>query len=292
MRRGICGGVSSWRIDDLKVAITGATGLIGGALSNALRLSGDEVIALPRGDTDFRGAEAIVHLSGAPITVRWTAERKKEIRESRVLSTRRIVDAITTCAVKPRVLVCASAVGFYGDRGNEELTETSAPSSGFLAEVVREWETAASAATGVRVVQLRFGIVLSPDGGALAQMLPPFRLGLGGRLGSGSQWMSWIGLHDLVRMIRFAINSDTVSGAFNAVAPTPVTNREFTVALGRVLHRPAIIPVPSLALRALFGSDAAGVMLASQRVLPARFEALGFQFEYARLEEALRFELR
>jgi uncharacterized protein (TIGR01777 family) len=256
----------------------------------ALRLDGHGVVAVPRDQADIDGADAVVHLAGAPIAVRWTARRKREVLESRVQGTRRIVEAIARQERAPRVLVCASAIGFYGDRGNEELTEESGPGSDFLAQVVREWEDAARAAR-VRSVQLRFGIVLSPHGGALAKMPPAFRMWVGGRLGSGAQWMSWIGLHDLVRAIRFAIDSDELSGPVNTVAPQPVTNAEFTATLGRVLRRPAVMPIPAMALRALFGEMAGLTMLASQRVKPARLERAGFRFEYAALEGALRHEL-
>jgi uncharacterized protein (TIGR01777 family) len=273
----------------LKVAITGTSGLIGGALMRALQRDGDTVIAIPRGGSDLGGAEAVVHLSGSPISVRWTAQRKREIRVSRVLSTQRIADAIDACKVPPRVFICASAIGIYGDAGNTVLTETSAPADDFLAGVVREWELAARA-TRVRSVQLRFGIVLGPDGGALGKMLPVFRMGLGGRLGTGAQWMSWIGLHDLVRVVRFAIASAGMNGAVNAVAPNPVTNSEFTEVMGRVLRRPAVLPVPIFALRALFG-EGAEVMLASQRVIPERLQRAGFEFDDPTLESALRREL-
>jgi len=256
----------------------------------ALRLDGHGVIAVPRDQTDIGGADAIVHLAGAPITVRWTARRKREILESRVLGTRRIVEAIAKQERAPRVFVCASAIGYYGDRGSEELTEESGAGSDFLAEVVREWERA-SQADGVRTVRLRFGIVLSPHGGALAKMLPAFRMGVGGRLGSGTQWMSWIALHDLVRAIRFAIDSSELSGSVNAVTPQPVTNAEFTATLGHVLRRPAVVPIPAFALHALFGEMAGLTMLASQRVKPARLEQAGFRFEYPTLEGALRHEL-
>jgi uncharacterized protein (TIGR01777 family) len=264
--------------------------LIGGALARSLRSSGDGVIALSRGRTDIGGADAIVHLAGSPIAVRWSARRRREILESRVLGTRRLVEAIANRKPAPRVFVCASAIGFYGDRGGGELTEESGPGTDFLAEVVGEWENAARAAP-VRTVQLRFGLVLSPHGGALAKMLPAFRMGVGGRLGSGAQWMSWIALHDLVRVIRFAIDSDEMSGPVNAVAPQPVTNAAFTATRGRVLRRPAAIPVPAFALRVLFGEMAGMTMLASQRVKPARLERAGFRFEYPALEGALRHEL-
>jgi len=209
---------------------------------------------------------------------------------SRVRSTQRIADAIDATKRPPRVFICASAIGIYGDRSDEVLTERSASGDDYLAGVVREWEAAARG-TRIRSVQLRFGIVLSPDGGALAKMLPVFRLGLGGRLGAGAQWMSWIGLHDLVRVIRFAISSGDMNGAVNAVAPMPVTNTEFTETLARVLRRPAVMAVPAWTLRTLFGEMASFTMLASQRVHPARLEQAGFQFEYPALESALRHEL-
>ena len=275
----------------MRVAITGSHGLIGGALGSALRLRGDEPVAVQRGRPDIGGADAVVHLAGAPIAVRWTERRKREILESRVLGTRRIVEAIASEPRPPRVLVCASAIGFYGDRAAEELSENSRPGSDFLAGVVQQWECEARA-TAARSVQLRFGIVLSPRGGALAKMLPAFRLCAGGRLGPGSQWMSWIALDDLVRVILFALDSDALRGPVNAVAPSPVTNAEFTATLGRVLRRPAVIPVPAFALRALFGEMAGMTMLASQRVKPSQLERAGFAFEHPTLEGALRHQLR
>ncbi len=270
----------------MKVAVTGSSGFVGSALVRALQSAGDEVITVPRGTAEIGDAEAIVNLAGAPIAVRWTERRKREILASRVGGTRRIVDAIARRSNPPRVLVSASAIGFYGDRGDEQLSEESTPGTDFLAGVVREWE-AAAAATRVRSVQLRFGIVLGRDGGALAKMLPPFRMGVGGRLGSGTQWMSWISLHDLVHVIRFAIDETALSGPVNAVAPHPVKNTEFTATLGRVLHRPAVMPVPAVALRAVFGEMATLTMLASQRVRPLRLEQAGFSFAHPSLEGAL-----
>ncbi len=222
--------------------------------------------------------------------MRWSARHKHAILESRVVGTRRIVEAIAKLERAPRVFVCASAIGYYGDRADEPLPETASAGSDFLATVVREWERAAQQAP-VRSVQLRFGIVLSPAGGALAKMLPAFRMAVGGRLGTGAQWMSWIGLHELVRVIRFAIDSDTLRGPVNAVTPEPVTNTIFTATLGRVLRRPALIPVPAFALRALFGEMAGLTMLASQRVVPERLQAAGFRFQLPSLEDALRHEL-
>jgi uncharacterized protein len=274
----------------VKVAVTGSSGFVGRALVRALREAGDEVIAVPRDTAEIGAAEAVVDLAGAPIAVRWTERRKREILTSRVEGTRRIVEAIARCSNLPRVLVSASAIGFYGDRGDEQLSEESTPGTDFLAGVVREWE-AAAAATRVRSVQLRFGIVLGAHGGALAKMLPPFRMGVGGRLGAGTQWMSWISLHDLVRVIRFAVDENTLSGPVNAVAPNPLTNTGFAATLGHVLHRPAVVPVPGLVLRALFGEMAGLTMLASQRVRPLRLERARFQFNHPSLDAALRHEL-
>ncbi|MFI5231865.1 MAG: TIGR01777 family oxidoreductase [Gemmatimonadales bacterium] len=274
----------------MRVAVTGSRGFVGSALVRALRSAGDEVIAVPRNTAEIGDAEAVVNLAGAPIAVRWTERRKREILASRVETTHRIVDAIARSGKPPRVLVSASAIGFYGDRGDEQLSEASAGGADFLAGVVRDWEAAAASAR-VRSVQLRFGIVLGAHGGALAKMLPPFRMGVGGRLGPGTQWMSWISLHDLVRVIRFAVDENALSGPVNAVAPNPVTNTEFTVTLARVLRRPAILPVPAVALRALFGEMAGLTMLASQRVHPARLEEGGFPFDDPSLEGALRREL-
>jgi hypothetical protein len=274
----------------VKVAITGSSGFVGRALVRALRQSGDEVIAVPRGTAEIGDAEAVVHLAGAPIAVRWTKRRKQEILASRVEGTRRVVDVINRRGTPVRVLVSASAIGFYGNRGDEVLSEESGGGADFLADVVREWETAAAAAR-VRSVQLRFGIVLGSGGGALAKMLPPFRMGVGGRLGPGTQWMSWISRHDLVRAIRFAIDDVNLSGPANAVAANAVTNAEFTATLARVLRRPAALPVPVFALRALFGEMALLTLLASQRVAPARLARAGFRFDHSALEDALRYEL-
>ncbi|MGH7654092.1 MAG: TIGR01777 family oxidoreductase, partial [Gemmatimonadaceae bacterium] len=221
-----------------------------------MRSAGDEPIILARDFTTLPAADAVVHLAGAPIAVRWTAARKRAMIDSRVLGARHLAAAMERTSPQPRVLVSASAIGAYGDRGDELLTEESALGGDFLATLVRDWEAAAAEARGVRVVQLRFGIVLSRRGGALAKMLPPFRLGIGGRLGSGEQWMSWIALDDLVRAIRFAIESSALSGAVNAVAPNAVTNAEFTRTLARVLHRPAVFPVPAFVLRTIFGEMA------------------------------------
>ena len=238
----------------------------------------------------FEGVEAVIHLAGEPVAEgRWTEEKKNRIRESRREGTRRLVEGLAALASPPKVLVCASAVGYYGEAGDHDLEETSPPGTDFLAGVCVEWEREAMAATslGVRVVCVRIGVVLGRGGGALARMLTPFRLGLGGRLGSGKQWMPWVALDDVVGIFLHALSSPGVEGALNAAAPTPVTNAEFTRALGRVLHRPAILPVPAAALRAAFG-DLAGVLLCSQKVLPRRTLASGYAFQHVDLASCLR----
>jgi uncharacterized protein (TIGR01777 family) len=291
----------------VRVLITGASGLIGSALVSALRQAGHDAIPLvrrpagsgerqwnpARADPDtFAGADAVVHLAGRNIAAgRWTAEAKDQIRTSRVPATANLAMAMAA-AEGPRILISASAVGFYGDRGDEVLMEQSPPGSGFLASVTRDWEaaTAPAAAGGVRVVLLRTGVVLSAGGGALAKMLPPFRLGLGGRLGSGRQWMSWVALDDAVALIRYALESGSIRGPLNVVAPHPVTNAEFTRELGRVLHRPTMFPVPAFALRLLMGEMAQELLLGSQRVQPAAALAGGFVFRYPELRGALEKE--
>jgi uncharacterized protein len=298
----------------MKTVVTGATGFVGQELVRRLQSAGD-VLALARtpdaarkvlpatcgiqrwGGQDllraevFSGADAVVHLAGEPVAAkRWTAERKREILESRVRSTRRLVESLAGLprGGRPRVLVSASAIGFYGDRGDTVLDETAAAGSGFLAEVCRGWETAAHAAVelGIRTVTLRIGVVLGPDGGALARMLPIFRAGVGGRLGAGTQWMSWIDRSDLTRLIAFAVDDERVQGPLNAVAPEPVRNREFTAALGQALGRPTLFPVPAFALRLAMG-EMAEVVLASQRVHPEKASDLGFRFDRPALPPAL-----
>ena len=298
------------------VAITGATGFVGTRLTAYLLAAGHEVVALTRsperaerelpvrcrivawdpehGRIDagaLDGVDAAVNLAGVGVADgRWTARRKEAIRRSRVAATRLLVDAIAALPAerRPRVFVSASAIGFYGDRGDEILTEESAAGVGFLAEVCRAWEDAAigAEAHGVRTVRLRIGVVLGREGGALARMLAPFRLGLGGRIGSGDQWMSWIHVEDLVALVAFALERQDVRGVVNAVAPTPVTNAELTATLGRVLERPTILPVPSVALRLALG-EMGGVLLDGQRVLPATAEAHGFRFRHPELGGAL-----
>jgi len=292
----------------MRVVITGASGLIGATVVTALRARGDDVTPLVRrppgagearwdpaaGSIDsgaLAGAAAVVHLAGAGIgDKRWSATRRQEIVSSRVQSTALLARSLAELDRPPSVLVSASAVGVYGDRGDEELTEASGPGSGFLAELCRAWEDATGRATqaGIRVVRLRSGVVLSAHGGALARQLPLFRLGVGGRLGSGRQWLSWISLADEVGAVLHALDEPSLEGPVNATAPTPVTNRDFTAALGRALHRPAVLAVPGFALRVALGSDLASEMvLAGQRVLPAKLSASGYEFSHADIDTAL-----
>jgi uncharacterized protein len=293
------------------VAVTGATGLIGTALVSHLRVRGMRVRRLARpgraaeddvawdpmrgvlAPNALDGVDAVVHLAGEPIAQRWTAARKQAIRESRVRGTELLARTIAEMDRKPRVMLSGSAVGFYGDRGDEPLDENSAAGSDFLAGVVREWEEASRAAAdaGVRVVKLRTGVVLSPRGGALEKLLLPFRMGVGGPIGSGRQWMSWISLHDHVRAIEHAMTTETLGGPVNLVAPNPVTNAEFATTLGRVLTRPALVPVPSFALELLYGEMARATILSGQRVLPRALVRSGFVHAHPTLEQALRFEL-
>ena len=295
----------------IRVAVTGGHGFIGAALLAALRKDGHSALTVGRGPpsdvlwdpehgqldgASLAGAGAVVHLAGAPVGERWTAAKKKAIRESRVLGTRLMASSLASLATSegPRVLVCASAVGYYGSRGDEWLDESSTPGTDFLAGVAREWEAAADPAreAGIRVVHLRLGLVLSPRGGALAKMLPAFRLGAGARLGGGKQWMSWIALDDVVRAIQFAMVTETLAGAANVTSPAPVTNAEFTSTLGHVLNRPALAAVPAFVLRGLFGEMGEATLLASQRVRPAHLTAAGFNFLHPLLENALRYEFQ
>lgn len=283
------------------IAVTGSHGLIGSALVRDLTATGHEVRRVARdaasGALDLRtvgGADAVVHLAGENIAAgRWTHERKRRIHDSRVVTTRALAEALAALQRPPRVLVSASGINWYGDRGDERLTEQSAPGQGFLAGLCREWEaaTAPAKAHGVRVVNLRIGMVVSPHGGALPKMLTPFRLGLGGVIGSGNQWMSWIALDDLVSVIHYALTTEALAGPVNAVAPEPVTNREFTRALARAVRRPALLPVPAFAARLALGEMADELLLASMRVEPARLLADRFPFRHATLTAALAHEL-
>lgn len=292
----------------MNIAISGSHGFIGSALIGSLQAAGHRVLPLVRGSspveggiawsaeaayvdtTKFEGMDAVVHLAGEPIPGRWTAKKKARILESRVQGTRLIADAISHVAKPPSVFVCASAIGYYGDRGDEILREESPPGGGFLAQVCREWEAATEPAAqqGIRVVNLRIGIVLGAGGGALAKMLPAFRKGAGGRIGSGKQYMSWIALEDLVGAVQHVLTTGSLQGPVNAVAPNPVTNDEFTKTLGKVLSRPTIFPLPAFLVKVAFGQMGEEALLGSQRVQPARLAASGYQFRYPELEAALR----
>ena len=239
---------------------------------------------------DLEGIDAAVHLAGENIaSSRWTPAQKAKIRESRVAGTRLLAETLSKLKTPPKTLVCASAIGFYGDRSDQRLNEDSPPGTGFLADTCREWEAAAKPAAdrGIRVVHLRTGVVLASQGGALAKMLTPFRLGIAGIIGSGQQYMSWISLDDLVAVISFALLKETLRGPVNAVAPNPVTNHEFTKTLGRVLRRPTVFPMPAFAARLAFGEMADGLLLASTRVEPKRLMDAGFRFRFPALDAAL-----
>jgi uncharacterized protein (TIGR01777 family) len=292
----------------MRVVVSGSSGFIGRSLVVTLRRAGHEITPLVRraprpgeahwdpetGAIDIAnlgGADAVVHLAGAGIgDKRWSAARRKVIVSSRVESTSLLARSLAGLDHPPSVLVSASAVGYYGDRGDEELTEDSGRGTGFLAELCGAWEEASEPAehAGIRVVRWRSGVVLSPGGGVLARQLPLFRLGLGGRLGSGRQWLSWISMRDEIDAIVFALGHSALRGPVNATAPTPVTNREFTEAMGKVLRRPTALAVPQLALRAALGPDlATETALASQRVVPKRLMAEGFRFEHPVVVDAL-----
>jgi len=271
------------------VALTGASGFIGRALAERLRAAGHEVRPVKLREAEpVPACDAVVHLAGEPVLQRWTALAMERIRASRVDGTRRVVAGIAKLSPPPRVLLNASAIGICGSRGDEPLTESSPRGAGFLAEVCAAWEREAdaAAASGTRVVKLRTGIVLGRGGGALARMLPAFRFGAGGRLGSGRQWMSWIHLDDMLGLIEFALGDAGLAGPANATAPSPVTNAQFTAQLAGALHRPAIVPVPAFALKLLLG-ETASVLLDSQRVLPLAALDRGYRFRYPELGPAL-----
>lgn len=292
----------------MNILVTGASGFIGSALASRLGKNGHRVVPLRRtspgndagptwdphaGQVHVESAgplDAVVHLAGENIAQRWTPTAKQRIRASRVDATRLLCEALGRLPQPPRVMVCASATGFYGDRGNEVLDEKSEAGTGFLAEVCEAWEAAAEPARqrGIRVVHLRFGIVLAQHGGALAKMLPAFRLGLGGRLGTGRQYWSWICLEDLLRVVELALQNDRLSGAVNAVTPEPATNAHFTRFLARALRRPAFLPVPTFAVSLLFGEMGREALLASARVQPARLLECGFEFRFPQLDAAFQ----
>ncbi|MEZ4265294.1 MAG: TIGR01777 family oxidoreductase [Myxococcota bacterium] len=301
-RHAEAGTVEPWR-----VAISGASGMVGQALAGFLRAGGHTVVPLVRGGGEgiawdpraekldpasLIGVDAVVHLAGEPISGRWSDEKKRRIVESRELGTRLVASAMAKALPGggPRVLVSASAIGFYGDRGDAPVDEDSAAGDGFLAEVCQAWEDATEAAqrAGIRTVCVRIGVVLDPAGGALAQMLTPFKAGVGGPVGGGDQVMSWIGLGDLVAILHRAIWDDGLSGPVNAVTPHAVTNRQFAKTLGRVLRRPAFLPLPAAVVRGLFGEMGQSLLLDGARVLPRRLEQRGHRFAHPELEGALR----
>ena len=297
----------------MHIAVTGSSGFIGSALVNAFTASRHRVTRLVRSQppagsgavawdpssglesvSGLEGVEAIVHLAGENLASgRWTSEKQDAIRDSRVLGTRRLCESLTHLSVPPSTLVCASAIGYYGNRGDERLTEASASGTGFLAEACREWEAACQPALqrGLRVVHIRLGMVLSPTGGAMARLLLPFRLGVGGRLGRGTQWMSWIALDDVIGSVAHVLSTPALRGPVNLTTPNPVTNREFTATLGRVLRRPTVVPAPAFALRLALGPMADDLLLASTRVLPSVLLASQYAFRFPQLEGALRYLL-
>jgi uncharacterized protein len=294
----------------MKILISGSHGLVGRALAHSLTGDGQEVVPLVRGEHTFgspeiawdpehgridaqqlEGIGAVVHLAGESIASgRWTGEKKRAIRESRVKGTSLLSETLARLQQPPEVFISASAIGYYGNRGDELLSETSAPGNHFLSSVCVEWEAATKPAVekGIRTVHARFGIILDAHGGALAKMLPPFRLGIGGKVGDGRQWMSWIMLDDVVNGLKFAIADKSMSGPVNFVAPNPVRNAEFTKTLGRVLSRPTLLPMPAFAARIALGEMADELLLSSQRVEPRVLQDKGFLFNWPTLEPALR----
>jgi len=292
----------------MKILITGASGLIGKELQKSLRAREHELLLTTRVQPtdpnnirwdaekgfekpeDLEGIDAVIHLAGESIAaLRWTDEKKKAIRESRVKGTRSVVDAIARLKAKPKVLVAASAVGYYGERGDEILTEASGAGEGFLPDVCKDWEAESRRAedAGVRTVLLRTATVLSKDGGALGTMLLPFKLGVGGVIGDGKQWFSWISLDDHIAAIIFALENENLRGAINSTSPNPVTNEAFTKTMGDVLYRPTFIPLPEFAVSTLLGEMGDALLLTSTRVVPKRLEDAGFEFKYPDLKPAL-----
>ena len=298
----------------MRVLVTGASGRIGKALCDELLARGDEVVGLTRdpekgaaaqprvtwhaweptlerpAEAAFEGVDGVVNLVGEKINQRWTDEAKRKIIDSRRVATHNLAGAIDGLATKPKVMVNQSAVGYYGDRGDEELDESSAPGDGFDSEVCVEWEKAAREveAAGVRLVIVRTGLVMEAGGGLLGELLLPFKLGLGGPLAGGKQWMSWIHLSDEVGVLIWALDTEGVSGVVNGTAPNPVTNKEWSKALGRALHRPAVLPIPGLAVEVKFGRELGKVAQGGQKVLPKRTEELGYAFKYPEIDGALR----
>jgi uncharacterized protein len=295
----------------MKILISGASGLIGTHLIPTLKAKGHEIYSLvrktPRGADEIRwdagtgfseteqirleNFDAVIHLAGDNVaSENWSPEKKRRIRESRATGTRVLVDALRKTQTPPKIFVSASATGFYGNRGDEDLTEESPKGEGFLPDVCDEWEREAKKAEdfGARVAMLRTGVVLTKDGGALEKMLTPFKFGVGGTVGSGKQWMSWISLDDVLDIYHFVLENEGLRDAVNTTAPNPVTNEEFTEALGKVLNRPTILPVPEFAIKLLFGEMGERLLLEGQKVLPKKLQDAGFEFKYPHLEEALK----
>jgi uncharacterized protein len=288
---GVSGPIGAALVPSLKARGYEVTRMVRGAVAGAI--SGEDQIAWdpakPIASEKVSGFDAVIHLAGESIVGRWTNDKKKKIRDSRVAGTTVLAEALAHAKDKPQVFVCSSAIGYYGDRGNEVLNEESAPGEGFLPDVCREWEAATKAAVdaGIRTVQIRTGVVLSPSGGALGKMLTPFKMGVGGRIGNGRQWMSWIDVQDMVGAIHHIVKSDLLQGPVNMVAPKPVTNAEFTKTLASVLSRPAIFPVPAFVVKLAFGEMGETVLLGSQRVEPAQLVASGYPFRFSDLRSSL-----
>lgn len=294
----------------MKILVSGSSGLVGSELVSTLKKRGHQVYrlvrkaSLSREDTllwdpehveirlgDFEGFDAVIHLAGENIAAgRWNAAKKKKIRDSRVLGTHMLSELLSRLENPPKLLIAASAIGYYGSRGDELLDETAPPGTGFLADVCQKWEAAVQPAIdrGIRVVQLRIGVVLSAKGGALKQMLVPFKLGLGGPIGNGNQYMSWIAMDDLIGVILFVLSHQTIQGPLNTASPNPSTNREFTQALAKVLHRPAFLPFPAFAAKLVFGEMADELLLSSTRVVPDKLSKAGYVFLFPDLPKALK----
>jgi len=298
-----------------RVLVSGASGPIGKALLPSLRTNGAHITRLVRDNAPptysdeqtiswhpeqplsadaLSGFDAVIHLAGETIVGRWTESKKTKIRDSRIIGTRNLAESLAQAKHRPQIFLCSSAIGYYGNRGDEALTEESAPGTGFLAEVCQEWEAAThpAAEAGIRTVAIRTGVVLSREGGALAKMLPPFKMGVGGKIGDGHQWMSWIDVQDLVGAIHHILKSDLLYGPVNMVAPRPVTNAEFTQTLASVLSRPAVFPMPAFAVKLLFGEMGETVLLGSQRVEPTQLVSSGYPFRFRDLRASLQNTLK